>query len=44
MFRYLCVYVLVDTQVLAVKAQHAGCDCLRSFDKKMRALPGVKLL
>ena len=30
--------------LLAVKAPHAGCVSLRSFDKKMRALPGVKLL
>ena len=29
---------------LAVKAEHAGCDALRSFDRKMRGLPGVKLL
>lgn len=30
--------------LLAVKAERAGCDALRSFDRKMRALPGVKLL
>ena len=30
--------------LLAVKAEHAGCDALRSFDRKMRGLPGVKLL
>lgn len=30
--------------LLAVKASHAGCDALRTFDKKMKALPGVKLL
>ena len=30
--------------LLAVKAGQAGCDSLRSFDKKMRTLPGVKLL
>lgn len=30
--------------LLAVKASMAGCDALRTFDKKMRALPGVKLL
>lgn len=30
--------------LLAVKARRAGCDALRSFDRKMRALPGVKLL
>ena len=30
--------------LLAVKAVRAGCESLRSFDKKMRALPGVKLL
>ena len=30
--------------LLAVRAQHAGCASLRSFDEKMRALPGVKLL
>ena len=28
----------------AVKAAQAGCEALRSFDKKMRSLPGVKLL
>ena len=30
--------------LLAVKAAQAGCESLRSFDKKMRGLPGVKLL
>ena len=30
--------------LLAAKASHAGCDALRTFDKKMKALPGVKLL
>lgn len=30
--------------LLAVKAVQAGCDSLRTFDKKMRGLPGVKLL
>lgn len=30
--------------LLAVKAIRAGCDSLRSFDRKMRTLPGVKLL
>ena len=30
--------------LLAVKAQQMGCEALRTFDKKMRALPGVKLL
>lgn len=30
--------------LLAVKAEHAGCDALRSFYRKMRGLPGVKLL
>lgn len=30
--------------LLAVKAGQAGCESLRSFDKKMRALPGVRLL
>ena len=30
--------------LLAVKAVKVGCEILRSFDKKMRALPGVKLL
>lgn len=30
--------------LLASKAQRAGCDSLRSFDKKMRGLPGVVLL
>lgn len=30
--------------LLAVKAVQAGCDSVRSFDKTMRALPGVKLL
>ena len=30
--------------LLAVKAAHAGCEALRSFDKKVRSLPGVKLL
>ena len=30
--------------LLAVKAGMAGCNALRTFDKKMRALPGVKLL
>lgn len=30
--------------LLAVKASHAGCVALRTFDKKMKALPKVKLL
>ena len=30
--------------LLAIKARQAGCDALRSFDRKMRGLPGVKLL
>ena len=30
--------------LLAVKAERAGCEALRSFDRKMRGLPGVKLL
>lgn len=30
--------------LLASKALRAGCDSLRSFDKKMRGLPGVVLL
>ena len=30
--------------LLAVKAAQAGCESLRSFGKKMRGLPGVKLL
>ncbi len=30
--------------LLAVKARRAGCDSVRSFDKKMRSLPGFKLL
>jgi predicted nucleic-acid-binding protein len=30
--------------LLAVKARLAGCDALRTFDKGMRALPGVKSL
>ena len=30
--------------LLAVKAREAGCESLRTFDKKMRVLPGVKLL
>lgn len=30
--------------LLAVKAGHVGCSALRTFDKKMKALPGVKLL
>lgn len=30
--------------LLAVKAEQAGCTALRSFDRKMRALPGVSLL
>lgn len=30
--------------LLAVKARRAGCSALRTFDKKMKALPGVKLL
>jgi predicted nucleic-acid-binding protein len=30
--------------LLAVKAAQAGCDALRSFDKKMRGLPGFKSL
>ena len=30
--------------LLAVKASMARCDALRTFDKKMRALPNVKLI
>ena len=30
--------------LLAVKARRAGCDALRTFDKKMKTLPGVNLL
>ena len=30
--------------LLSVKANRAGCNALRTFDKKMRSLPGVKLL
>ncbi len=30
--------------LLAVKARGAGCESLRSFDRKMRGLPGVALL
>ena len=30
--------------LLAVKAAAAGCERLRSFDRKMRGLPGVQLL
>jgi predicted nucleic-acid-binding protein len=30
--------------LLAVKARLAGCEAVRTFDKGMRALPGVKLL
>lgn len=30
--------------LLAVKAQALGCEALRSFDKKMKGLPGVALL
>ena len=30
--------------LLSVKANHAGCNALRTFDKKMKSLPGVKLL
>jgi predicted nucleic-acid-binding protein len=30
--------------LLAVKARRAGSGSLRTFDKKMRALPGVQLL
>jgi predicted nucleic-acid-binding protein len=30
--------------LLAVKAQLAGCESLRTFDRRMRALPGVQLL
>ena len=30
--------------LLALKARQAGCDALRSFDRKMRGLPGVELL
>jgi predicted nucleic-acid-binding protein len=30
--------------LLAVKAAQVGCDALRSFDKKMRGLPGFKSL
>jgi len=30
--------------LLAAKARSVGCESLRTFDKKMRMLPGVKLL
>ncbi len=30
--------------LLAVKAKEMGCEALRSFDKKMKGLPGVALL
>lgn len=30
--------------LLAVKARAAGCEALRSFDRKMKTLPGVALL
>lgn len=30
--------------LLAAKARRAGCEALRTFDKGMRSLPGVKLL
>lgn len=30
--------------LLAVKAHAAGCGALRSFDRKLRALPGVEML
>lgn len=30
--------------LLAVKASQVGCIALRSFDRKMRSLPGVELL
>ena len=30
--------------LLAVKARRPGYDALRTFDKKMKSLPGVKLL
>ena len=30
--------------LLAVKARRAGCDALHTFDKKIKALPGVKVL
>ena len=30
--------------LLAVKARRAGCNALRTFEKKMKSLPGVKLL
>ena len=30
--------------LLGVKARRAGCDALRTVDKKMKALPGVKLI
>ena len=30
--------------LLSVKANHAGRNALRTFDKKMKSLPGVKLL
>lgn len=30
--------------LLAAKAQALGCDALRSFDRKMKGLPGVALL
>ncbi len=30
--------------LLATKAKRTGCDALRTFDKKMKSLPGVVLL
>jgi len=30
--------------LLVAKAAHCGCKSVRTFDKKMRGLPGVKLL
>ena len=30
--------------LLASKAAHHGCESVRAFDRKMRGLPGVKLL
>jgi predicted nucleic-acid-binding protein len=30
--------------LLVVKAKRAGCDAVRTFDKGVRVLPGVKLL
>lgn len=30
--------------LLCAKARRAGCEAVRTFDRRMRALPGVKLL